>query len=670
MKKLTLIGITLSLSLGLALWQQKHFVAAKAAPTFATFTVTNTNDSGAGSLRQAILDANANPGADIIDATGVTGVITVNPVNYFLVITDDVTINGPGQANLTISGGDASRIFWIQNGAITIQNLTLANGFAKGGAGGGGGMGAGGAIFMHEGKQGATPTAVLSGNIDLRLVNVTLKDNTAQGGNGGGGNVTGGGGMGGNGNTGGASGGVLGSAVGYEYGGCVTDATVSTRGGNGGIAIFGSGGREGSPDDAGFGGGGGGNEDGGFGGGGGGAIDGGGAFGRGGFGGGGGNAGTDNNFLNNGGARGGFGGGGGGLAFPGNGSNGDAGNDNGQGGFGGGNGATIGGGGMGAGGAVFVASGVLTMQNVSFQTNTATGGTGGANGQGLGGAIFIFNKADNGGAAAPGTTNDPQVSGCNVTYSGNTASTSNNHVYGNVGSATGCSALSIDNVTQNEGNSGTLLFTFTVSLSAPAGSGGVTFDIATQNNSATTANNDYVQQSLTSQTILPGDSTYTFSVTVSGDTAVESDETFFVNISNVTGATVSDGQGLGTIRNDDSTGFNFTGFFQPIDNSPTVNTVNAGQAIPVKFSLGGYQGMGIFSAGYPVSQMIPCSAGSSTDAIEETVTAGTSNLSYDATNDQYKYVWKTDRAWKGTCRKLILKFSDGVTTREARFQFK
>lgn len=251
MKKLTFIGIALSLLLGLALWQQKHFVAAKAAPVFATFTVTNTLDSGAGSLRQAILDANANPGADIIDATGVTGTITVNPANYFLVVTDDVIINGPGQANLTISGGDASRIFWIQNGAITIQNLTLANGLAKGGNGGGGGMGAGGAIFMHEGKQGTNPTDVASGGINLSLINVTLKDNAAQGGNGGGGSFTrfGGGGMGGNGHTDGAAGGVLGSAVGYQYGGCVTDATFSARGTNGGIPIFGSGGKEGSPSD-------------------------------------------------------------------------------------------------------------------------------------------------------------------------------------------------------------------------------------------------------------------------------------------------------------------------------------------------------------------------------------------------------------------------------------
>jgi hypothetical protein len=553
MKKLSFIGITLTLLIGLALWQQKHFVAAKAAPAFMTFTVTNTNDSGSGSLRQAILDANATPGADIIDATGVTGTITIDPANYFLVITDDVTINGPGQANLTISGGDASRIFWIQNGAITIQNLTLANGFAKGGDGGGGGMGAGGAIFMHEGKQGTNPTDVASGSINLTLINVMLKDNNALGGDGGGGSGTrfGGGGMGGNGHAAGAAGGVLGSAVGYEYGGCVTDATVSTRGTNGGIPIFGSGGKEGTPSDAGFGGGGGGDEDGGFGGGGGGGITGAGAFGRGGFGGGGGNAGTDNDFLNNGGARGGFGGGGGGLLDRNDGSNGDAGNDDGQAGFGGGNGTTIGGGGMGAGGAIFVASGVLTMQNVNFQNNTANGGTGGNNGQGLGGAVFIFDKEDNGDIAAPGTTNDPQVSGCNITYSGNTASTNNNDVYGSVGSATGCVTLSIDDITQNELNSGTSVFTFTVSLSAPAGSGGVSFDIATQDNSALTDDNDYVANTLTSQAIPSGSSTYTFDVTVNGDTAVEPDENFFVNVTGVVGAVVTDGQGVGEILNDD-----------------------------------------------------------------------------------------------------------------------
>jgi predicted extracellular nuclease len=114
-------------------------------------------------------------------------------------------------------------------------------------------------------------------------------------------------------------------------------------------------------------------------------------------------------------------------------------------------------------------------------------------------------------------------------------------------------ALSINDVTQAEGNAGTTTFTFTVSLSSPAGAGGASFDIATQDNTATTADNDYQQKSLTGQTIPQGSSTYNFDVLVNGDTNAEPNETFFVNVTNVSGATVSDGQGLGTISNDDVT---------------------------------------------------------------------------------------------------------------------
>lgn len=108
---------------------------------------------------------------------------------------------------------------------------------------------------------------------------------------------------------------------------------------------------------------------------------------------------------------------------------------------------------------------------------------------------------------------------------------------------TGFPVLSINNVTLNEGNAGTTLFSFTVSLSAPAPAGGVTFDIATANNTATLANNDYVAKSLTSQVIPQGNTSYTFDVTVNGDVNVETNESFFVNVSNVTNATVSDAQG-------------------------------------------------------------------------------------------------------------------------------
>ena len=118
-----------------------------------------------------------------------------------------------------------------------------------------------------------------------------------------------------------------------------------------------------------------------------------------------------------------------------------------------------------------------------------------------------------------------------------------------------CSAglplLSVNDVSLNEGNAGTTSFTFTVSLSAPAGPGGVTFDIATADGTATQPG-DYTQKSLTSQTIPAASSTYSFTVLVNGDTTPETNETFFVNVTNVTGATVTDGQGQGTIVNDDA----------------------------------------------------------------------------------------------------------------------
>ncbi|MBK9062775.1 MAG: lamin tail domain-containing protein [Acidobacteria bacterium] len=117
----------------------------------------------------------------------------------------------------------------------------------------------------------------------------------------------------------------------------------------------------------------------------------------------------------------------------------------------------------------------------------------------------------------------------------------------------GSLALSINDVALAEGNSGTTTFTFTVSLSAPAPAGGVTFNIATQDSTATVVDSDYVTRSLIGQSISAGNSTYTFDVTVNGDATVEPNETFFVNVTSVvgTGVTVADGQGVGTITNDD-----------------------------------------------------------------------------------------------------------------------
>ncbi|MFY9572788.1 MAG: Calx-beta domain-containing protein, partial [Blastocatellia bacterium] len=111
-------------------------------------------------------------------------------------------------------------------------------------------------------------------------------------------------------------------------------------------------------------------------------------------------------------------------------------------------------------------------------------------------------------------------------------------------------SLSINDVSVTEGNSGLVIATFTVTLSSSAHTG-VTFDISTQDDSATTADNDYVQKTLVNQSIPGGSSTYQFAVTVNGDATFENNETFFVNVTNVIGANVSDGTGVGTITNDD-----------------------------------------------------------------------------------------------------------------------
>ncbi|HEV7747610.1 MAG TPA: DNA/RNA non-specific endonuclease [Pyrinomonadaceae bacterium] len=114
--------------------------------------------------------------------------------------------------------------------------------------------------------------------------------------------------------------------------------------------------------------------------------------------------------------------------------------------------------------------------------------------------------------------------------------------------------LSINDVSHAEGNTGTTAYTFTVSLSAPAPVGGVTFDVDTADDTATTADNDYILVHTTGVTIAAGLTSANVIVQVVGDTNIEPTETFFVNVSNVVGAPVTDAQGLGTITNDDNVG--------------------------------------------------------------------------------------------------------------------
>jgi CSLREA domain-containing protein len=125
---------------------------------------------------------------------------------------------------------------------------------------------------------------------------------------------------------------------------------------------------------------------------------------------------------------------------------------------------------------------------------------------------------------------------------------------GNTSELSGCRevtlkpSLSIDDVTVDEGDAGTTAATFTVTRSGATG-GSSTVNYATANGTAV-APGDYEATSGT-LTFDPGDTSETIEVLVKGDTVDEANETFKVNLSGATDATISDSQGVGTINDDD-----------------------------------------------------------------------------------------------------------------------
>jgi probable HAF family extracellular repeat protein len=111
----------------------------------------------------------------------------------------------------------------------------------------------------------------------------------------------------------------------------------------------------------------------------------------------------------------------------------------------------------------------------------------------------------------------------------------------------------------------------------------------------------------------------------------------------------------------------FGGFYQPVDNLPTLNKNKPGKTIPVRFTLGGNRGLDIFETGYPKSEAIPCDSAATVDGIEETLT-GKGGLSYNASTDSYEYDWATGSTWSG-CRQFVMKLKDGSVHR-ANFIFR
>jgi glucose/arabinose dehydrogenase len=200
----------------------------------------------------------------------------------------------------------------------------------------------------------------------------------------------------------------------------------------------------------------------------------------------------------------------------------------------------------------------ISLSNPSFETITVNYAT--ANGTASSGSDYV---ATSGTATfTPGTTTQP----INVVVNGDTSFETNETFNVNLSTPLSSSlldgqgvgtinnddtvpSLSISDVTVTEGNSGTVNATFTVSLSTASG---VTtlVNYATADGSASVGS-DYANTSGT-LTIDPNQASKTITVPVNGDTMFEPNETFVVNLSTPSNATIADGQGVGTITNDDS----------------------------------------------------------------------------------------------------------------------
>src|ERR1043165_4210920 len=115
------------LSIGSVLLSGALYIRAEAA----TVTVSSTNDSGPGSLRQAIAGTAA---GDLLGfAPSVTGpihLVSVGQRGPALVIDKNLTIQGPGARVLAVDSGGQSTIVYISSGTVSISGLTLANGHA------------------------------------------------------------------------------------------------------------------------------------------------------------------------------------------------------------------------------------------------------------------------------------------------------------------------------------------------------------------------------------------------------------------------------------------------------------------------------------------------------------------------------------------------------------
>jgi hypothetical protein len=111
----------------------------------------------------------------------------------------------------------------------------------------------------------------------------------------------------------------------------------------------------------------------------------------------------------------------------------------------------------------------------------------------------------------------------------------------------------------------------------------------------------------------------------------------------------------------------FKGFRWPVDDYPAINRWIAGEVVPVRFSLGGYEGLDVLAPGYPQVAEVDCGEGEQPTSGRPARSAGwQKGLRFR--NRNYLFMWRTDRAWTRDCRQFLIKLMDGSVHR-AEFRF-
>jgi hypothetical protein len=146
---------------------QLAFESLERRAVLSTFVVQNLADSGPGSLRETIAQANSQPGPDVIRfKSGLEGTIALTSGE--LTISDPIRIQGPGEGRLAVSGNLQSRVFRVESayGEVTLRGFTIADGRAQ--------------VQEDVGIKVVRGGGILNLNGQLRLFEMTLRNNRAE----------------------------------------------------------------------------------------------------------------------------------------------------------------------------------------------------------------------------------------------------------------------------------------------------------------------------------------------------------------------------------------------------------------------------------------------------------------------------------------------------------